>query len=88
LLYTGFLWNEDAQNKARRLLNHFSEFGKRVMTKVGQRAHAHRESGKELKDCPECNQWQKRYDAAFEEELAKDPMMQALLQRNPPQAYE
>ena len=82
------LRKEDVPNKAISLFNHFSEFGKRVMAKVGERAHAHRETGKELRECPECNEWQKRYDAAFEEELAEDPTMQALLQRKPPQAPE
>jgi len=82
------LGKEDVLNKATRLFNHFSEFFERVMAKVGERAHAHKESGKELRECPECNEWQKRYDAACEEELAKDRIMQALLQRNPPQSPE
>jgi hypothetical protein len=76
------LQREDLLNKATRLFNHFSEFGRRVRAKVGKRAHSHREGG--LKECTECNAWQKRYDAAFEEELAKDPIMQALLQKKPP----
>jgi hypothetical protein len=80
------LQREDLLNKATRLFNHSSEFAKRVMAKVDKRAHAHRKSGKELRECRECNEWQKRYDAAFEEELAKDPIMQALLQTKPPQA--
>jgi hypothetical protein len=82
------LRKEDALNKASRLFNHFSAFGERVMAKVGQRAHPHKQSGKEWRECPECNEWQKRYDAAFEQELATDPIVQALLQRKPPHAPE
>jgi hypothetical protein len=74
--------DEGFQSQATRLFNHFSEFGRRVRAKVGKRAHSHGEGG--LKECAECDEWQKRYDAAFEEELAKDPIMQALLQKKPP----
>jgi len=79
-----FLKRDDALNKANRLLKHLSEFAERVMVRVGQRAHPHSQSLDELRECPECNEWQTRYGAAFEEELKNDPIVSALLRRKPP----
>jgi hypothetical protein len=83
-----FLQKQDVRAKVARLFSHISEFAERVMAKVGQRQHGHMESPTELKACAECNEWQKRYGAAFEEELLHDPIMRVLQRRKPPQAPE
>jgi len=44
----------------------------RVFAKVGRRPHAHQEKANWATfDCADCIEWQKRFDAAFHEELAK-----------------
>jgi len=48
-------------------------FSARVFAKVGQRPHAYNNEGINWTtfNCAECIEWQKRFDAAFHEELAK-----------------
>ena len=47
-------------------------FRRRVFAKVGERPHAHNEKVNWATfDCADCIEWQKRFDAAFKEELDK-----------------
>ncbi len=55
-------------------------FRDRVFARVGERPHAHQEKVNWATfNCPECIEWQKRYDAAFHEELGKNPRLSRLI---------
>jgi hypothetical protein len=55
-------------------------FRDRIFAKVGERPHAHQEKVNwSTFNCAECIEWQKRYDAAFNEELDKNPRLSRLI---------
>jgi hypothetical protein len=61
-------------------------FRDRVFAKVGERPHAHQEKVDWVTfNCAECIEWQKRYDAAFEMELANCTQISGLLNLTPQQ---
>jgi hypothetical protein len=62
----------DASLQWLAVFGEMAAFSKRVFARVGQRPHAHQEKVNwKTFDCAQCNEWQKRFDAAFRYELDK-----------------
>ena len=62
-----YRWSYDSLTKA---FDEMAAFSARVFEKVGKRPHAHNEKVDWATfDCAECIEWQKRFDAAFKEDL-------------------
>lgn len=62
------------------VFDELAAFRDRIFAKVGERPHAHQEKVNWATfNCAECIEWQKRYDAAFKEELDKNPRLSRLL---------
>jgi hypothetical protein len=69
-----------APNWPTAVFDELAAFRDRVFAKVGERPHAHQEKVDwSTFNCAECIEWQKRYDAAFKEELEKNPRLSGLL---------
>lgn len=61
------------------VFDELAAFRDRIFAKVGERPHAHQEKVNWATfSCAECIEWQKRYDAAFTEELDKNPRLSRL----------
>jgi hypothetical protein len=62
--------NPNPPPQRRTVFDEIAAFRARVFAKVGERPHRHNEPlNWATFDCVECIKWQKRFDAAFLEEL-------------------
>jgi hypothetical protein len=62
------------------VFDELAAFRDRIFANVGERPHAHQEKlNWATFNCAKCIEWQKRYDAAFQEELDKNRRLSGLL---------
>jgi hypothetical protein len=62
------------------VFDELAAFRDRIFAKVGERPHARKEKVNWATfNCAECIEWQKRYDAAFQEEPDKNSRLSGLL---------